>query len=233
MPWANRLSIGTTKDKSGFKIACCDSWGDEYVKEKNRRLRFIRLLVCFLVLTALLPAIPICMADDHNGGGKHFDKHGGRGSDGVLGNLLERGHDEGNETTGQIVAWSLAAANLTVALSLLLKGVKKFVPLGPEAQKSLSQINSTQKKYLMRFHYIFNPLILLLAILHWTLSRCKSTALPEWGLVVMGAIVALGIVLKFKLCSKDFLKNVYKIHTQPVLFLILVSMLVIGHLSMD
>lgn len=86
---------------------------------------------------------------------------------------------------------------------------------------------------LIRFHYILNPLILLLAIVHWTLSRCKSTALPEWGLVIMGVIVALGIVLKFKLCPKDFLKNVYKIHTQPVLFLILISVLVIGHLSMD
>jgi hypothetical protein len=173
------------------------------------------------------------MADDHKGAGKHFEKQGGRGSDGVLGNLLGRGNDEGNETTGEIVAWSLAAANLTVALSLLLKGVKKLAPLGPEAQRSLSQLNSTQKKYLMRFHYILNPLILLLAILHWTLSRCKSTALPDWGLVTMSAIVALGIVLKFKLCPKEFLKNIYRMHTQPVLFLILISMLVIGHLSMD
>lgn len=203
------------------------------MKGKGRRLKFIRLLICLLLLTALLPAIRICMADDHNGGGGHFEKRGGRGSDGVLGNLLGRGHDEGNETTGQIVAWSFAAANLTAALSLLLKGVKKFAPLGPEAQKTLSQFNTTQKKYLLRLHYILNPFILLLAILHWTLSRCKSTALPEWGLVTMGAIVALGIVLKFKLCPKDFLKNVYKMHTQPVLFLILISMLVIGHLSMD
>lgn len=173
------------------------------------------------------------MADDHKKGGKHFEKHGGRGSEGVFGDLFGRGDDEGNETTGQIVAWSLAAANLTVALSLLLKGVKKFAPLGPQAQKSLSRLNSTQKKYFMRFHYILNPLIFLLAVLHWTLSRCKSTALPEWGLIIMGAIVALGIVLKFKLCPEDFLKNIYKMHTQPVLFPILISMLVIGHLSMD
>lgn len=201
------------------------------MKGKNRKL--IRPLVCFLLLTALLPAIPVCVADDYKGRGKHFDKHGGRGGDGVPGNLLGRGHDDGNETTGQIVAWSLAAANLTVALSLLLKGVKKFAPLGAGAQNTLSQLNSMQKKYLMRFHYILNPLILLLAILHWSLSRCKSTALPEWGLVTMGAIVVLGIVLKLKLCPQDFLKNVYKLHTQPVLFLILISMLVIGHLSMD
>jgi hypothetical protein len=200
-------------------------------KEKNAKL--IMFFVSCLLLTAFLSAVPFCLADDHKERGKHHDKHGEGKGDGMLGGLFGRGNDEGNEATGQIVAWSLAAANLTVALSLLLKGVKWFAPLGPEVMSSLSRFNSTQKKFLMRFHFILNPVILLLAILHWTLSKCKTTALPEWGLLIMGAVVAMGIVLKFKLCPKDFLKNVYKVHTQPVLFLILISMLVIGHLSMD
>ncbi len=203
------------------------------MKAKEGKTTLVMFFMCSVLMTAFLPAIPFGMADDHKERGKHYDKRGERKGDGALGGLLGRGNDEGNETTGEIVAWSLAAANLTVALSLLLKGVKQFAPLGPEVMSSLSRFNSTQKKYLMRFHYILNPLILLLAILHWTLSSCKSTALPEWGLLTMGAIVALGIVLKFKLCHKDFLKNVYKVHTHPVLILILVSMLVIGHLSMD
>jgi len=203
------------------------------MKARERRTKLIMLFMSCVLLTAVLSAVPFCMADDRKDSGKHFDKRGDRKGEGVLGGLLGGGRDKGNETTGEIVAWSLAAANLTVALSLLLKGVKQFVPLGPEAQKSLSKFNITQKKYLMRLHYILNPVILLLAILHWTLSRCKSTALPEWGLLTMCAIVVLGIVLKFKLCPKDFLRNVYKVHTQPVLFLILISMLVVGHLSMD
>lgn len=203
------------------------------MKARKRKTKLIMFFMCSLLLTAFLSAIPVCMADDHKQSGKHHENHGNRKGDGVLGGLLGRGHDEGNETTGQIVAWSLAAANLTVALSLMIRGVKQFAPLGPEAKNYLSQFNSTQKRYLMRFHYIVNPLILLLAILHWTLSRCKSTALPEWGLLTMGTIVALGIILKFRLCPKAFQRNVYKVHTQPLLFLTLIAMLVIGHLSMD
>jgi len=151
----------------------------------------------------------------------------------VLGGLRGQGRDEGNETTGQMVAWSLAAANLTVALSILIRGLKQFAPIAPETRNTLAKFNTTQKKYLMRFHYTLNPLILLLAVLHWSLSRCKSTALPEWGLLTMGLLVVLGIILKFKLCPKTFLKNVYKVHTQPLLLLLLISLLLIGHLAMD
>ncbi len=201
---------------------------------KERKTKLFMFFMCSLLLTAFLSPIPFCMADDHKEGGKHHDKYGGKKGDGLVRGILgQGGHDEGNETTGQIVAWSLGAANLTVALSLMVRAVKQFAPLGPDVHSVLSKFNSTQKKYLMRFHYILNPMILALAILHWTLSRCKSTALPEWGLVTMGVIATLGIILKFKLCPKAFLRNVYKVHTQPVLLLILISMLLIGHLSMD
>jgi hypothetical protein len=209
------------------------SAGEVRMKARERKTRFIMFFMCSVLLTVFLSAIPVCMADDHKESGKYYVKHGDRKGDGVLGGLSGRGHDKGNETTGQIVAWSLAAANLTVVLSLMIKGVKQFAPIGPEVLSSLSRFNSTQKRYLMRFHYFLNPVILLLAILHWTLSRCKSTALPEWGLLTMGAIVALGIALKFKLCPKALLRSVYKVHTQPVLLLIVISMLLIGHLSMD
>jgi hypothetical protein len=203
------------------------------MKAKERKTKLIMFFMSSLLLTTFLSPMAFCMADDPKESRKHYDKHGDRKADGVLGGLFGRGHDEGDETTGQIVAWSLAAANLTVALSLIIGGVKQFAPLAPEVHSALSKFNSTQKKYLMRFHYILNPMILALAVLHWMLSRCKSTALPEWGLLTMGTIVALGIILKFKLCPKAFLRNVYKVHTQPVLFLILISMLLIGHLSMD
>ena len=203
------------------------------MKAKERKTKIVMFFLCGLLLTGFLSAIPVCMGDDHEESWKHYAKHGDRRGDGILGTVSGRGHDKGNETTGQIVAWSLAAANLTVALSVIIAGVKQFAPIGPEVRSGLSRFNAAQKKYLMRFHYILNPLILILAILHWTLSRCRSTALPEWGLLTMSAVVALGIVLKFKLCPKAFVRNVYKVHTQPVLFLLLISMLLIGHLSMD
>jgi len=150
-----------------------------------------------------------------------------------VGRHMGAGHDGGNETTGQIAAWSLAAANLTVALSLLVKGIRRFAPLRPEVKDSMGRFNSFQKKHLMRFHYLLNPLIAGVALLHWTLSRCKSTTLPEWGLLTMCALVLLGLILKFKLCPKSLMRNVYRVHTQPALFLFFVSVLVIGHLAMD
>jgi hypothetical protein len=151
----------------------------------------------------------------------------------VLGGFPGKGRDEGNETTGQIVAWSLGVANLTVVLSILIRWMRELVSLAPGSKSRLASLNSTQKKFLMKFHYILNPLILLLAVVHWSMSRCKSTALPEWGLVIMGVIAVLGVVLKFKLCPKSFLRNIYRIHTQPFLLLLVISLLVIGHLSMD
>jgi hypothetical protein len=207
--------------------------GEVRMNAKERKTQFIMFFVCTLLVTVFLSATPFCMADDHKESGKHYDKHGDRNGDGVLGGLLGRGHDEGNETTGQIVAWSLAVANLTVALSIIIRGLKQFAPLAPETKNTLSKFNSTQKKYLMRFHYFLNPVILAIAVLHWTLSKCKSTALPEWGLLTMCAIVTLGIILKFKLCSKDLLRNIYKIHTNPVILILMISLLLIGHFSMD
>jgi hypothetical protein len=207
--------------------------GDVRMKAKKGKTKLIMFFMCSLLVAISFSVTPFCMADDHKNSGKHYDKHGDRKGDGVLGGLLRGRHDEGNETTGQIVAWNLAVANLTVALSVIIRGLKKFAPLAPETKNTLSRFNSTQKKYLMRFHYLLNPLIFVVAVIHWTLSKCKSTALPEWGLVTMGAIVSLGIILKFKLCSKELLLNVYKIHTNAVILILMISLLLIGHLSMD
>jgi hypothetical protein len=197
-----------------------------------RRNGVIVSFLCTLVCTAFLTAVPICLADDHRESVKHHHKHDGKRT-GALAELFGKGHDKGNETTGQMVAWSFAAANLTIAVSILIRGLKKFALLGPELQGSLSKFNTIQKKHLMIFHYVFNPLILLLGILHWTLSRCESTALPELGLLIMGIIVVLGIALKLKLCPKTFLASLYKLHTRPLVLFLLVSLLWLGHITMD
>lgn len=202
------------------------------MKTLGKTTGFGRFCVGALLLAVLLAPLSVCLANGHREEGR-YHKHSERGRDGMIQGLFGRGHDQGNEATGQIVAWSLAAANLTVALSLIIRSVRRFAPLGANSKQALAKFNSKQKKYLMKFHYVLNPLILLLAILHWTLSRCKSTALPEWGLLTMGTVVVLGIVLKFKLCPKPLLRNIYRVHTQPVLLLLLISMLLVGHLAMD
>ena len=141
--------------------------------------------------------------------------------------------DDGNETAGQMAAWLLVAANLPVVLSVLIKWTNQFAPLGSGLKDVLARFNRFQKKHLMRFHYFINPLVLGIALWHWLSSRCKSTALPEWGLAVMFALVALGLIMKFRLCPKQLRKSVYRLHTEPLVFLAMVMVLTIGHLIVD
>jgi hypothetical protein len=195
--------------------------------------KLFMIVSCCILVLAFLTSTPLLDASDHKEGKRHFQKHDGKNADKNLEGFFGRGHDKGNETTGQMVAWSLAAVNLTVLISLMIRAIRRFAPLSEEIKNSFWKFNSLQKKHLMRFHYVLNPLILAIALLHWTLSRCASTSLPEWGLFTMCVIVALGIILKLRLCPKTLLRSVYKVHTQPVLVLLLVSILVIGHLAVD
>jgi hypothetical protein len=200
---------------------------------QKRKAKSVAVILGCLLLSGFMAHVSVGVADDHKEHGRHLENAWHKKGDGGLGGILGGGHDEGNETTGQIAAWSLAAANLTVAVSLLIKGIRRSLPLRPEINNSLNRFNSLQKQYLMPLHYAVNPVILAVALLHWMLSRCKSTALPEWGLLTMSALIALGIVLKFKLCPKTRLRSVYNVHTHPAVFLLLFSALVIGHLMVD
>ena len=142
-------------------------------------------------------------------------------------------HDEGNETAGQIAAWLLVAANLPVILSVLIKWTNRYVPMKTELKNALFGFNRFQKKHLMRFHYLLNPVVLGIALWHWLSSRCKSTALPEWGLIVMVGLIVLGLIMKLGLCPKPLRKSVYRLHTQPLVLAAMVTVLTIGHLIVD
>jgi hypothetical protein len=141
--------------------------------------------------------------------------------------------DEGNETTGQMAAWLLVAANLPVAFSILIKWTNKVAPIGKRSKDALVRFNRFQKKHLMRVHYLINPLVLGIALWHYLSSRCRSTALPEWGFVVLAAMIALGLIVKFRLCPKPLRKSIYQIHTQPLVLIVMVMVLTIGHLIVD
>jgi hypothetical protein len=120
-----------------------------------------------------------------------------------------------------------------VALSVLIKGINRFTPLREQTKQVLAQFNRSRKKLLIPLHYHLNPMILAVALLHWGLSHCRSTALPECGLVLMAMLVLLGLTLKHKLCSKDILKHVHRIHAHPVPLIIFIVLLITGHLVMD
>jgi hypothetical protein len=142
-------------------------------------------------------------------------------------------HDEGNETAGQIAAWLLVVANLPVVLSVLIKWTNRYAPITMGLKNVLSGFNRFQKKHLMRFHFLLNPIVLVIALWHWLSSRCQSTAMPEWGLIVMVGLIALGMIMKLGLCPKPLRKGLYRLHTQPLVFAAMVTVLTIGHLIVD
>ena len=141
--------------------------------------------------------------------------------------------DEGNEVTGQTALWLLVAANLNIALSIIIKSVNRFLPLAPETITKIKRFNQFQKNYLMRFHYVLGPIGLCIAIFHFLLSSCRSSTIPEWGLILMFLMVILGLMLKFKVSPKRIRGFVYRLHTSPAFFLALILVLVVGHLVVD
>jgi hypothetical protein len=190
------------------------------------------LRIYLVILIALFVMAPVAgsKADDHPKNGKHFQS----GLDRMLkGSSSHGGGDHGNETTGQMVLWLLVAANLTVVTSVLIKTANRLLPIRDETKTWLNQINQTQKKYLMKFHYFLNPGILAIAILHWSLSRCSSTYLPEWGLISMLILAGTGLLMKFRLAPQKFTKLIYKIHTHPGVLTSVGLVLLAGHLIVD
>lgn len=117
-----------------------------------------------------------------------------------------------------------------------LQGTENPVDMANSSRTCWSAVwsdNKFQKKYLMRFHYFLNPIALCVAFLHFLLSSCRSSPLPEWGLVLVTMVVFLGLILKFKVSPKWMRKIVYRFHTSLAAFSAVILVLVVGHLLVD
>ncbi len=197
------------------------------MRDRNRSL--IRVLLAGTLLLSgicFMACLPDAMADDHG----HKGKQVGRS----LFSTSEHGKgDKGNELTGETAAWIFAAANLPVLLSLLVRGLINNITVAGNLKDRLKRFNQAQKRYLMPFHYILNPLALLLAFIHFSLSQCRSSSLPEWGLAVMALLALIGMVVKFKVSPKSIRKTFYQIHTNPLPIALLVIILWVGHSIVD
>ena len=195
------------------------------------RINMIKTLSVGLTSIALLASVfffaGVGQADDHRKLKGWIER-----SERDRSSIFEK-HDEGNETAGQIAAWLLVAGNLPVLLSVLIKWINRFAPITTGFKNALYGFNRFQKKHLMRFHYLLNPVVLGIALWHWLSSRCKSTAMPEWGLIVMVGLIVLGLIMKLGLCPKPLRKGLYRLHTQPLVFAAMVTVLTIGHLIVD
>ncbi len=181
------------------------------------------LLAGFMVLASLSIANA-----DHD----HKDRLKGWGKD-AFSFAKRGGGDKGNEFTGQTAGWIFAAANLPVVLSLLLKGAITFAPLAPQTKDGMKRFNQLQKKHLMHFHYFLNPLAAIMALAHFSLSACRSSSLPEWGLVGAVSLVLIGMAMKFKVSPVSMRKAVYRIHTSPISVGLVLTVLLIGHSIVD
>jgi len=199
-----------------------------------RRIFFVLL---FLILFAL-PVWPGAAAgNDHRRNESHYNRYErvieNHAREDQRRSRLNNRVDHGNELTGQTAAWLLVAANLTVALSMLMKGVSRYLPLKPGTKNAINRFNQFQKKHLMRFHYVLNPSALCIAGLHFLLSFCRKSSLPEWGLLMVLIMVFLGLMVKFYVTPKWMRKSVYRLHTSPAVFSAWILVLVTGHLIMD
>lgn len=143
-------------------------------------------------------------------------------------------NEDKNEATGQVAAWILAAANLNVLISLLIRGTR-FAALPAPINDRLKRFNQIQKKFLLPVHFFLNPLALGVAFIHFisATSQCRASGLPEWGLALMALITGLGIMVKFKVFPKNLRKNTYRIHTNPIPITLLLAILLIGHAVVD
>ncbi len=186
------------------------------------------LLAGTLLLTGIcfVACVPDAMADGH--------AHKGKQVGWSLFSTSEHGKgDKGNELTGETAAWIFAAANLPVLLSLLVRGLINGIAVAGELKDRLKRFNQAQKKFLMPFHFILNPLALLLAFIHFSLSQCRSSSLPEWGLAVMASLALIGMVVKFKVSPRNMRKTFCQIHTNPLPIALLVIILWVGHSIVD
>jgi len=201
--------------------------------KKYGKIFFISIL---LVLSIVRFFPDFVTADDHKTNKRHYNRYENNrehhDDDNHKRRRLKK-DDEGNEPIGQTAAWLLVAANLTIALSILIKGGSRFLPLDSQLKNSMHRFNQLQKKHLMRFHYVLNPIVLCVAFFHFLLSSCRSSPLPEWGLILVAMMVFLGLILKFKVSPKGMRKFIYRLHTTPITFLIMILLLVIGHQIVD
>lgn len=197
---------------------------------RPNQFKTIFFALSFLMAFVFLVQIAPVFADGSDKGNRAFKGHESRegyylgGSDFPEG----AGDKKGNEATGMVAAILLVVANVTVLLSLILKGIKRLFPLSAGARNSISGFNNAQKRYLRKLHYILNPIAICIAVLHFHLSTCRSI-LPDLALFLFIVISVLGIISKFQLSPKSMHKAVYGLHCSSIIFISLILLLAIGH----
>ncbi len=188
----------------------------------SRKAVMVGVILCCVAMGGFSVA-----RSDHRRNSKH----------GILGDLAEhvsseRRGDHGHESTGQAAAWLFAVGNIPVAGTVILR---RFV-LGKTAgasKKRAGEWYAWLRKDLMPFHYVLNSIAVLTALIHFKLSGCRSTPLPEWALLLVFLVALMGFVMKFRLIPRPLLRPVRWVHTNPLVVAAVFGLLFLGHQSLD
>jgi hypothetical protein len=187
---------------------------------KTGKLGLLFILTCCLFLMAVVPS--------YSGELRESRQHHG------ISDEHASGEEEGlGGASGQIAAWLLGIANFPIVASILLKACRKVTPQGSNLKEVVGQINRQQKRYLMKLHYWLNPLAVGIAIIHCLSTKCDATAIPEIGLGVILLVCILGIIVAFKWSPAFMRKAIFQLHTSSIVFVVSISILLIGHSMVD
>jgi hypothetical protein len=182
---------------------------------KNRIISICFLFLLLLMVTSKMPSL----ADQ----GERFHNRG------LQNGQMNGSQDHEGEESGGLAALLFGIANSPVVLSILLKTSDRLIPDRMNFKDKIKQVNLRQKKYLMNLHYWVNPLAFGVAISHFMSSECRSTAMPEFGMGAMFFIFILGLMMTLKLSPPSMRKFVFKLHTSPLITILVFSFLLIGH----
>lgn len=194
------------------------------------------ITICFTIVFSGAMAQPdLVYADKHE-----WEEHGEKR------NFPERHHhndhenehfsdrrEKGNEATGIGALVLLLAANSTVLMSLLIKFINKFNILSLDIKEMLGRFNRFQKEHFRWTHYFLNPAALCLGFIHFGLSSCQTTALPESGLLLMALLMCMGLSIKLKAVPASARRLVLRLHTHPLASIVMIAFLIAGHAAGD
>jgi hypothetical protein len=185
------------------------------------KLGLLTVLTCCLVLMGVVSIYAGELRESSHHLGRGYEQAEGREEGGAGG------------SSGQIAAWLFGIANFPIVLSILLKACGKVMPQSSNLKEAVGQMNRRQKRYLMKLHYWLNPVAVIVAIIHFLLTKCETTAIPEIGLGAMILISILGILVTFKWSPASLRKTIFQFHTSSIFLLAIISILLIGHSMVD
>lgn len=185
------------------------------------RFHLKHLVFLVLLFSCILTLNPALFADPGEPFNRHEMRHGGGRPDHKGGEL------------GSLAALLFGIANLPVVLSISMKALARLLPDRTSIKESITQLNLRQKKHLMKLHYWVNPFALGIAIAHFWSSECRSTAMPELGMGAMLIVSILGLIMILKLSPPATRRIIFRLHTSPIMTILVFSFLLIGHSVID